>query len=149
MQHFLNYWFWFGSGAALILLEFFVPGLFVIFLGLGALLTGGLIYASLIRDAYQAILFFAVSSVFMLMTLRRILLRFYPAQTEISETDEDQLVIGAEAISISVVTATDFSGRIRFRGTTWSARSVAGDIAANQKIRITGRENIHLLIEKI
>lgn len=149
MEHFLNYLWWLIGGCVLILLEFFLPGLVVIFLGVGALLTGSMIYLRYITDAYLAIVFFVVSSVFLLMTLRRIVLRFYPSLSEKSETDEDALIAGRTAETISLVSPDHFEGRVKYSGTTWPARSAEGEIAAGTRVEIVSRENISLIVRKM
>ncbi|MCX7632168.1 MAG: NfeD family protein [Turneriella sp.] len=145
----LDYLFWCIAGAILILLEFFIPGLVVVFLGLGALLTGGAIYLRWLNDPVSVVVFFVLSSLLMLATLRRLVIRFYPSDTEKAETDEEKLLIGQHAVAVSKITPYDFSGRIRFSGTTWSARSVEGEIAENTTVEIVGRENIHFIVRAV
>lgn len=147
MELIQNYLFWLVGGSILVLAEFLIPGLVVIFLGLGGLLTAGVLYKKWITDPLQLVFFFTLSSIFMLVTLRRLAKKLYPSETEKVETDEDLLVIGRSAETISTVTAHDFSGRIRFAGTTWSARSVQGDIAENMAVTIVGRDNINYLVK--
>ena len=45
-DNWLNYAYlvWFAFGIILIILEFFIPGIFIVFFGFGALITGGLHY---------------------------------------------------------------------------------------------------------
>jgi inner membrane protein len=149
MEHILNYWIWLGAGVFLILLEFFIPGLVVIFLGLGAAITAGMLYTRYLTDAYLTIIFFAITSVFMLMTLRRIVLRFYPSLSEKSETDEEALIAGKTAETISEVYPDYYGGRVKYSGTTWPAKSVDEVIPAGTKVEIVGRENISLVVRKI
>lgn len=148
MEQLLNYLLWLVAGGMLILLEFFLPGLFVVFLGLGAVATGGLIYLQVIRDGYQAIIFFVLVSIFLLATLRRLIRRFFLPESESVETDEDALILGAEARTISEISPSDFSGRVKFRGTTWPARSVYTAIPEGERVVIAGRENINLLVKR-
>lgn len=149
MEHILNPLWWLIGGGVLILLEFFVPGLVVIFLGAGAILTAGMIHTRYITDAYLVVVFFTVSSVFLLMTLRRIVLRFYPAVSEKVETDEDALLAGQMAETMTKVSALDFDGRVKYSGTSWPAKSVEGDIAAGEKVEIVGRQNINILVRRL
>jgi len=149
VEYLQNYLSWLIAGGVLVLLEFFVPGLVVVFLGLGALLTGGVIYLGWIQNPFYILLCFLLLSIAMLAKLRGLILRLYPSDTETSETDEEALVVGQEAHAISHITAHDFSGRIRFVGTTWSARSLEGDIHKGSAVEIVGRENIHYLVKKI
>lgn len=149
MDYALHYLTWLVAGVLLMLLEFLIPGLVVIFLGLGALVTSTLLYFGWIQNVYAAIAAFVASSVVFLLTIRRLVLRFYPSDSEKVETDEDALLIGQVAETMTEINPRDFSGRIRFSGTTWSAKSVAGAIAAGRRVRIAGRENIHLFVSEI
>lgn len=146
MQYLTHYLFWLVVGGILVLLEFFIPGLVVVFLGLGALLTGGALYLGCITDPVYLLAFFGLSSILMLATLRRLVMRFYPSDSEQVETDEDKLLIGQKALAISPITPFDFSGRIRFSGTSWSAKSEKGMIAEGSEVTIVGRENIHFIV---
>lgn len=149
MEYVLNHWIWLGIGLVLILLEFFLPGLVVIFLGLGAVLTAGMLYTRVLTDAYLTVVFFTVASVFMLLTLRRIILFFYPAYSERSETDEDLLIAGQLAETITLVSADNFDGRVKYSGTTWPAKSDEGEIPAGTRVEILGRQNINLLVRRL
>jgi membrane protein implicated in regulation of membrane protease activity len=149
MEHILNYWIWLGAGVFLILLEFFLPGLVVVFLGVGAVITAGMLYTRYLLDPYHTIIFFSVSSVFLLATLRRIMLRFYPAVTEKVETDENVLIAGQPAETITIVYPDHFDGRVKYSGTTWPAKSENGIIPAGSQVVIIGRQNINLVVRKI
>ena len=148
MEELTNYVIWLIGGSILVLLEFLIPGLVVIFLGLGALITSGLLYTGYIRDPWLAIACFAVASILMLVTLRKMVLRFYPSLSEKVETDEDVLIVGKRAEAISVLSAHDYSGRVKYSGTTWPARSEAGEIAEGSQVEIVAQENINLVVRK-
>lgn len=149
MEYFSNFWVWLIGGSTLVLLEFLIPGLVVIFLGLGALITSGLLYLGYIREAWQAIACFGVASILMLATLRKMILRFYPSLTEKVETDEEALIVGKRARAVSLLTPHDYSGRVKYSGTTWPARSDGGEIADGTEVEITGQDNINLVVKKI
>lgn len=149
MEILTNYLIWLIGGSILVLLEFLIPGLVVIFLGLGALATSGLIFLGYIRDPWLAIGCFTVSSVLMLATLRKMILRFYPSLTEKVETDEEALIFGKRAETISLISPHDYSGRVKYSGTTWPARSESGEIAAGRAVEITGQDNINLVVRAI
>jgi len=149
MDYLTHYLPWLIGGSILVLLEFLIPGLVVIFLGLGALATAGLIYLGYIREGWLAITCFAISSILMLVSLRKMILRFYPSLTEKVETDEDVLIVGKRAETVSVISAHDFSGRVKYSGTTWPARSESGEIPAGSEVEITGQENINLVVRAL
>jgi inner membrane protein len=140
---------WLILGGLLILLEFLIPGLIVIFIGTAAIITAGLIHLHWIREAYIAVVFFVFASVLMLATLRRIVLRFYPSYSEVAEADEDALIIGQHAEAITDLSSEHFEGRVRYSGTTWPARSNRGNIAKGTTVAIVGRENINLIVGSV
>jgi inner membrane protein len=149
METLNNYIVWLIGGSILVLLEFLIPGLIVIFLGLGALATAGLLYLGYIRDPWVAMVTFTASSVLMLVTLRKSILRFYPSLTEKVETDEAVLIVGKRAQTISVLSQHDYSGRVKYSGTTWPARSESGEVAAGKAVEITGQDNINLVVRAL
>ncbi|HRP70902.1 MAG TPA: NfeD family protein [Turneriella sp.] len=148
MNYFIDYFYWLIAGSALVLLEFFIPGLVVIFLGLGALATSGMLYLGYIRDPYLTVVFFTLTSIFMLATIRRVVKKFYPSDSEKVESDEDKILIGQEAITISTISPDNFEGRVKYSGTTWPAKSKEGDIAEATLVEIVGRENINFIVRR-
>lgn len=148
MNDILNPLYWLVGGALLILLEFFVPGLVVLFLGLGAIATAGMLYAGYLRDPLHVVVCFVLCSVFLLMTLRRIIMRFYPSLSEKAITDEDELIAGQAAETITAISPHHFEGRVKYSGTTWPARSAAGEIPAGVRVTIVTRQNISLVVQK-
>lgn len=149
MEYLTNYLFWLIAGSGLMLAEFLIPGAVVVFLGLGALATSGLIYLGYIREAWQAVLCFGAASILMLLTIRKMVMRFYPSSSEKVETDEDKLIFGHKAEAITVLSPHDYSGRVKYSGTTWPARSETGEINAGATVEIIGRDNINLLVREL
>ncbi len=149
MEQLANYLVWLIGGSILVLLEFLIPGLVVIFLGLGALAAAGLLYLGYIRDPWLAVGCFTVSSILMLVTLRKAILRFYPSLTEKVETDEEALIVGKRAEAVTPLSPHDYSGRVKYSGTTWPARSESGEIAAGRAVEITGQDNINLVVRAL
>lgn len=147
MEYLTHYLSWLIGGTILVLLEFLIPGLVVMFLGLGALTTAGLIYIGLIRDAWLAVASFATFSILMLVTLRKMILRFYPSLTERVETDENALIVGRRALVVSELSDHDFSGRVKYAGAGWPARSESGEIPVGSEVEIVAQENINLVVK--
>jgi membrane protein implicated in regulation of membrane protease activity len=50
---------------------------------------------------------------------------------------------------IEDINEDDNSGKIRFDGTSWRARSLDGTIKAGEKVRIRYRENITWIVEAV
>lgn len=140
--------FWLITGGVLILLEFLLPGLVVVFLGMAALTTALAIANGWATSIYSVSLTFVISSLFYLVFLRHLVTRFLPAETKKVETDEDKLLLGKEVTVLTTVNTANSEGRVKYSGTTWPARSEDTILYPGDKGIITGRENIALLIKK-
>lgn len=134
---------WFIIGLALILLEFSLPGLIVIFFGAGAWITSLSCLMFDIGFNFQ-ILIFAISSVLLLVLLRRhIKERFFGANENIDDT------LMEEFIGRMATTLTDLKknqpGKVDFKGTEWKAVADV-DIKKGQQVRIVSKESITLKV---
>lgn len=135
---------WFLVGMVLLLAELVLPGLIVVFFGIGAWVTA---LCCLLFDiglnAQLAI--FLLSSVISLFSLRRLLKRKY-MNTQIGESAElKDEYIGKTAVAIEDFNA-DKCGKVSFKGITWDAVSTS-HIAKGQSLIITGFESIKLFVE--
>ena len=136
--------FWFFAGLGLFLLELIVPGFIIFFFGLGAWITA---LVCLIGDPgiNLQIIIFAVTSILLLIALRRIMQKkiFYSRGTQ-SEDVEDEFT-GKEALA-----KNDFggikNGKVEFKGTTWTAESNS-DIKEGQRVIIVKKDSFKLIVE--
>ncbi|MCB0350381.1 MAG: NfeD family protein [Bdellovibrionales bacterium] len=142
----LNFWFLFG--AFLMIAEFILPGLVSIFVGLGALTVAGFIYFQIIESISGQLIVWFISSTVYIFTLRLLVMRYYPSDTETQNIDEEaqmmnKIVEVIEPISVSK------NGRIRYGESTWVAiYKGEGEIQAGEKVKVVGRENISWIVEK-
>jgi len=142
-----NFWLVFGFG--LVLAEFFLPGLVAVFVGMGALTVAFLMYFELIDGIALQFIAFFIASLIYTFTLRILIIRFYPSDTKIQSVDEDLDLLGKKA-RVTETIAEKTSGRISHADTTWNARAKdGGEIPAGEDVRITGRDNITLIVEKV
>ena len=136
--------FWFIFGLGLFLLELVIPGFFIFFFGLGAWVTALVCLVGNPGTNVQIVIF-AVTSIISLIALRRIIQKkfFYSKGTQ-SEDVEDEFT-GKEALA-----TTDFggikNGKVEFKGTTWTAESVA-EIKEGQRVIIIEKESFKLIVE--
>ncbi|MBI2519073.1 MAG: NfeD family protein [Bdellovibrio sp.] len=148
MENFMFYFWWFFA-AILMLAEFLLPGLIVIFVGLGAATVAGLMHYHVIDSLVHQLLVWFGSSLFYCFTLRFLVLRFYKSDTEKKSTDEDQFIIGQIA-SVTESIPQNGIGRIYHADTTWQARSKDGSaIEKNERVKLVGRDNITWIVQKI
>jgi inner membrane protein len=140
--------FWFVVGMILFLLELVVPGFVIFFFGIGAWLTA-LVCLITNPGTDLQIIIFAITSVFALIGLRRIIQRkFFFSKEGLSEAVEDEFT-GKEGIALTDF-GPDRSGKVEFKGTTWKAEAEADgglEIKENQKIIIVKKDNFKLIVK--
>ena len=129
------WWMWLAGGLALLAVELVTPsGFFVMFFGVGAILTGLAASVGVVTGPVAQWTLFTVASVLSLLLFRG------KIQARVEHTGPllpvDSLVgdiaFPAEAIAPGAV------GRVVLRGTSWDARN-EGDtpLGANQRCRVT------------
>lgn len=121
---FLNgYTFWLLLGMALLISEFFVPGLVAVFFGAGALVVGLLTLFGVIDSLAVQLLCFALISLVTLFGLRRQCTRWLRG-TVAGRTKDD--LDNAGLLDQRVIVLTDFVdgiGDVQLNGAKWDAES--------------------------
>lgn len=130
---FTSFGFWLLLGLALLISEFFAPGLIAAFFGIGALVVGVLTWLGVIETLPVQLLTFALISVVTLFALRRHFRNWL--RGGVSDRSEgysqDDGLVGSR-----VLVASDFAngtGAVQLNGAKWDAESdeplKAGDAA--------------------
>ena len=140
---------WLGSGIFLMAVEFLVPGLVMVFVGLGSLTVVFGMHFGYIDGILQQFITFFISSIIYLLTLRFLVLRFVPSVTRKENIDEDEEVMGSIVEIVADINSGEF-GRVEHSGSSWQARA-EGDqtILKGEQVKIIGRENITWIVQKI
>ena len=140
---------WLGSGIFLMAIEFLVPGLVMVFVGLGALTVALGMQLGYIDGIPQQFTTFFISSIIYLLTLRFLVLRFVPSVTRKENIDEDEEVMGSIVELVADINSGEF-GRVEHSGSSWQARA-EGDqtILKGEQVKIIGRDNITWIVQKI
>jgi len=134
---------WFIAGAALLLLEFIIPGVFILFFGIGAWITALCVYLFEPSLAMQ-FLIFSSTSVLSLILLRSVLLKkLYNMPDPVDDPDEE--FIGGFGECISNI-RPDADGKVEFKGTTWSASS-GTEVNTGDKVKIIRKVGLLLEVE--
>ncbi len=140
---------WWFIGLILVLAEFLLPGLVVVFLGLGAFFVAVLTHFGIISGIVQELIAWFVSSLFFLFTLRFVIILYYPSDTKKENVNEDDEVIGQIVILIEGITENK-KGRIKHSDSTWPAMSENGEnIKTGEEVEIVGRDNLTWIVKKI
>ena len=140
---------WLGSGIFLMAIEFLVPGLVLVFVGLGSLTVVFGMHFGYIDGILQQFITFFISSIIYLFTLRFLVLRFVPSVTRKENIDEDEEVMGSIVEIVADINSGEF-GRVEHSGSSWQARA-EGDqtILKGEQVKIIGRDNITWIVQKI
>ena len=142
---------WAAIGIALILLEFAVPGLIIIFLGIGALSVGLLIWVGMPTAYGLPLIMFSVISVGSLLLLRNKFRTLFVGRTITGGTggDDDDFLGRVAEVESGFSDDRSDRGRVFFRGTHWQARSQGvGGFAKGDEVRIVDRNGSELVVER-
>jgi len=135
---------WFLIGLGLLLLELVLPGLVILFFGVGAWVTALVCTFTNINLNFQ-ILIFLVASLLGLVLLRKYLKNRFFNRTDKEVADQLEEFIGRKARTISEF--KDGSGKIEFKGTTWSARC-DDPLSKGDWVEITDKDSLTLKVKK-
>ena len=140
---------WLSSGIFLIAVEFLVPGLVMVFVGLGALTVALGMHLGHVDGVLEQFITFFISSIIYLLSLRFLVLRFVPSASRKENIDEDEEVMGSIVELVVDINPGEF-GRVEHSGSTWQARA-EGDqtILKGEQVKIIGRDNITWIVQKI
>lgn len=140
---------WFLAGLVLLLLELAMPGLIIVFFGLGAWVAA---LACLFFDVgiNTQLFIFLLSSVLSLLVLRRWALKRFSDKHSAEKTGSGNIeedYVGKTATVIHNL-VPGHTGKVDFRGTVWDA-ICEQPVAKGQEVRITGYKSIQLIVEPI
>ncbi len=137
---------WFLIGLFLILAEFIIPGLLIIFFGVGALIAA--LYSWIFNPGINTqLIVFIASSVFLLAILRKKMKSiFFGKEDQRQQAGEDlEELIGQKAVAITDIVG-EKNGKVEFHGTNWTAESDE-NISAGSIVEIIGKNSITLKVK--
>jgi inner membrane protein len=133
-------WSWVIAGLVLAGAEILVPGMFLIWLGLAALVTG--LAATALPMPWQGqTLLFAALAVLLVGVATRLQRRGRPSEADLNRPDRG--LIGREGMLEEPI--VQGAGRIRFDDTLW--RIAGPDLPAGVRVRVTGIAGTVLRVE--
>ena len=141
---------WFLAGLALVLLEFAAPGVILVFFGLGAWVTALTTALGLTTGLTSQLLVFGLSSVILLVALRRWFRNRLYGHTS-SDQNPQLNLDGPTGDHVVVTVAIDpeaDNGRVEYKGAEWQARGTE-PIAAGQPAVIVETDGITLVVEPV
>ena len=116
---------WFVLGLILALSEFAVPGVILIFFGIGAWIVAASTYLGLTGSFESQVLLFSSSSIVILIFLRKwIKGKYYGHVSDVQDLSQNMdEFTGKSVVVIKDVIPGKPGGTVEFKGSTWSAVS--------------------------
>ena len=140
---------WFALGVILIMLEFMVPGVILVFFGIGAVITAALTWFGILPTATWQVIVFCVSSLGLLFGLRKYFSRFFKGEVEGEEGySASKEYAGQQARVIRAISPNSPDGRIQFEGTEWKAVA-SRYIPEGEIVEIIEKHNITFTVRPV
>ncbi len=137
-----THWFWLSLGLVLGVAEMVAPGFFLMWLGLAALIVGGLDYFLPITVAYQVAMFATLSVVTVFAGKK--FLHDNPIATEDADLNNRGARLTGEIVTVAEAIVNGH-GRVKVGDSVWSARGVDAEIGA--RVKVVGADGAVLLVE--
>lgn len=142
-------WLFLIGGIILMVLETVLPGGVALILGFTGLTVGILRWLGLLADPVTAATVWLLSSVAMTILIRPLIKKYFAGDTSFKFADEDYEAMDQVVQVTEAINDIDNSGRIRFQGITWQARTLEGEVPAGAQVRIKYRDNTTWIVEPV
>lgn len=130
---------WFLLGFILIISEFALPGVLVVFFGVGAWVVAFTTWLKITPTLTSQNSVFLLSSLLFLFLLRKRMQKIFVGQSTNGEIEDEYT--GKEILALTHI--TDASGKVEIKGTEWNARSLS-PIEAHTLVIVERREGLTL-----
>ncbi len=137
---------WFLIGLVFILLEFLIPGVIIIFFGIGAWITSVTLLFFNFGINVQLVIFLIGSMVF-LVILRKKVQNIFVGKSEGNIDEEIDGIIGKK-VKVTHKITPDEAGRVLLNGTNWRAESVV-EIESDHIVEIIDKNNLTLIVKPL
>lgn len=136
-------WLWLIGGVLLGIAEMVIPGVYLMWIGGAAVLTGVVALLLPIGVAAQFAIF-AVTTIAAIYVGRRFLTAKPITSADPMLNDKGARLVGAIVVAVAPVDA--LSGRVKVGDGVWSARGV--EAAVGDRLRVTGTDGAVLMVER-
>lgn len=136
---------WLVFGVLLIALEFIIPGVFIIFFGIGSLVTSGLHFLFNFSFTMQIVTWISASFAILLFGAK-FLKDLFPSDQSYEPTMKENIQGRIVSVIKSVHTEKK-GGRVSFQGTDWDAISNDVEIPKGGFAKIVERNNLTIYVQ--
>lgn len=139
---------WFLVGLVLVLAEFVLPGVILVFIGLGAWVASLFAWMGWANTIGAQMAIFAVASLVLLIALRRLfkswLMGFSKRNPDLSQDLDDYL---GKPVRVVAAIPAGGQGKVEFKGANWMAQA-GEELHPGDTAVITGREGLCLIVRR-
>lgn len=114
---------WLLFGVLLIVLEFFAPGIVLVFFGLGAILVSITTWLGWTPELGAQTTTFGIASLVLLFGLRHFVKKWFVGHSHHSGGNHDDDFTGREARVLRALPGGNLDGKVEIKGAEWKARS--------------------------
>ncbi len=137
---------WFIIGLAFVLLEFLIPGVIVIFFGIGAWVTSFILLFGDFGINTQLVIFL-LTSIILIIILRKKVQSIFVGKSEEGDIGDIDNIIGKK-VKVSTKISPNENGKVILNGTNWSAESDS-EINEGEIVEIIKKDNITLIVKPL
>lgn len=137
----------FIGGVVLMIIEALIPGGVSFFLGFSGLAVGVLRWLGILENPATSVISWLFISVALILAARPLLMKYWGGERSYKLANEDVEAMDQVVDVVEAVSADDSSGRIRFQGISWQAKSLGETIPAGAKAKIRYRDNVTWIVE--
>jgi len=128
-----------------------IPGLIIIFFGIGAIIVAAAcVFSTAVSDSVNIqLIIFMITSIILLLSLRRWVKKIFVGFSSEKNGMEDHLseMIGKKAKVVTAILPNQ-TGKVELNGTDWKARADV-EIPEDSIVEVVSRENITLIVKAI
>ena len=140
-------WLFVIAGVLLMLGEIVLPGGVAFFLGLSGVLVAALRFLGFLGDPVTAVTVWLLGSLGLVVAIRPIFMKYFEGDSSFTSADEDLNSMDEVVRVEEPVNEYDSSGRIRYQGASWNARTLEGTIPKGARAVIKYRDNVTWIVE--
>ncbi len=137
-----DYMIWFLAGLLLFILEFLVPGVIIMFFGIGAWCVVIVLLVFNLSFGIQLLIFLTTSIISILLLRKKIMTRWF---SKITDENPDEEFVGRQAEALEAF-GLDKYGKVAFKGTSWDGEC-SEPVQPGDKLRIIRRDGLRLIVK--
>tara|TARA_R110002096_G_scaffold170840_2_gene343476 strand:+ start:12915 stop:13403 length:489 start_codon:yes stop_codon:yes gene_type:complete len=142
-------WIFLIGGIVLMILETVIPSGTAFVLGFSGVMVGLLRFLGILENPMTATMAWLFISVGLIIMIRPLIKKYFGGDTSFKYADEDYEAMDKVVDVLEPINDEDNSGRIRFQGISWQARTIDGTVPAGTQVKIKYRDNTTWIVEPI